>query len=637
MYVWVVDVQPDNNGNPAPVDEGIWRTTNGGTSWTQIPDNGITNCGDSAFGPDSGCGVEQGWYNLELAAIPNGAGTDIYAGAVNLYKCTLTGGTTCAQGDWINLTHVYGCNPGPLAALAHVHPDQHGIAFMVASGKSPGYFAHDGGISRTLDGYAGLNTGSCTGTNQFDSLSQTLGSMTEFVSFSADPSDADILLGGTQDNGSPKTSTATGSSTWQNALGGDGGFTAINPTNLNPASREWFAENPYISIMKCEAGTACNDAGFNQVVGSNDLGGDQGAFYTPYIVDPQNAGELLVGTCRVWQISTSGTAPLQLSNDFDTLGTGVCTGDEINLVNALAAGGATANGDSAVVYAVTNGYGPLSGALSGPPGGEVWVTTTAGVSLMTDVTQNATQNINPNGYAISTVAMDSSDATGNTAYVGIMGFSTPGFPTSHVWKTANAGASWTDWTGAGTTELPDNPVNALLVDAQAGQVYVGTDIGVFVSSTTTAGWTEVGPMPGAGVSGFLPNAPVTALQLFNPICGHENAGGVYIRAGHLELHAVAKLYECDFEFAADRVSDADRYVRRDPDSAEWILQRCEFELHGRGAGDLYLESDARNSDGYLHADGGRKRGRLQLQRARGGDGPKRDYAGRDGHTAGGGL
>ena len=519
MYVWVVDVQPDSNGNPAPADEGIWQTTNGGTSWTQIPDNGIANCGDSAFGPDSGSGVEQSWYNLELAAIPDATGTDIYAGAINLYKCTLTGGTTCAQGDWINLTHAYGCNPGPLGAPAHVHPDQHGIAFVVASGKVPGYFAHDGGISRTLDGYAGLNAGSCTGTNQFDSLSQTLGSMTEFVSFSADPSDADILLGGAQDNGSPKTSTATSSSIWQNALGGDGGFTAINPSNSNPESREWFAENPYVSIMKCEEGTACDDSGFSQVVGSSDLGGDQGAFYTPYILDPQNNGEMLVGTCRVWQISTSGIAPLQLSDDFDTLGSGACTGGEVNLVNALAAGGPTANGLSTVVYAVTNGYGPLSGPLNGPPGGEVWVTTDAGVTLMTNVTANASQNINPNAYAISAVAMDRSDATGNTAYVGIMGFSTPGFPTSHVWKTANAGTSWTDWSGSGTGELPDAPVNALLVDAQAVQVYVGTDVGIFVSSTTTPGWTEVGPMPGATAEGFLPNAPVTALQLFNPNAG----------------------------------------------------------------------------------------------------------------------
>jgi len=97
------------------------------------------------------------------------------------------------------------------------------------------------------------------------------------------PSNADILLGGTQDNGSPKTSSATGNSIWQNALGGDGGFNAINPTNPN----EWFAANPYVTIVKCELGTACNDAGFFEVVSPANLGGDQGAFYTPYILDPQ--------------------------------------------------------------------------------------------------------------------------------------------------------------------------------------------------------------------------------------------------------------------------------------------------------------------------------------------------------------
>ncbi len=523
--------------------------------------------------------MEQGWYNLELSAIPNGAGeTDVYAGAVNLYKCTLVLGQqppVCNLSDWFNLTHVYGCSP--LAAPAHVHPDQHGIAFMVVGDTTPGYFAHDGGISRTLDGYSGLTTGSCTGTNQFDSLSQTLGSMTEFVSVSVHPTSADILLGGTQGNGSPKTSTATSSSTWQNALGGDGGFNAINPNNPD----EWFAANPYVTIMKCESGPECNDAAFLQVVGSSDLGGDQGAYDTPYILDPQNSSEMLVGTCRVWQISTSGTAPVQLSNDFDTLGTGLCTGDEINLVNAVAAGGPAPNGYSTVVYAVTNGYGPLSGS----PGGEVWVTTNAGVSLMTNVTENATQNVNPNGYAISTVAMDSSDATGNTAYVGIMGFSTPGFPTSHVWKTANAGGSWTDWTGTGATELPDNPVNALLVDAQAGLVYAGTDVGIFVSATSAPGWTEVGPPPGPGVSGFLPNAPVTALQLFNYAGTKTLVASTYGR-GIWNYNVSAQLHECSFQFAANDFSDADGDVQWHADGGGRIREPGEYKLHRHGARDL---------------------------------------------------
>ncbi len=533
MYVWVVDVQPDENGDPQAVDEGIWQTLsggmnggtgNGGTSWTQIPDNGITNCGDDAFGPDSGCGVEQGWYNLALAAIADGGATDVYAGAVNLYKCTLEPGqqppnTACTQGDWINLTHVYGCNPGPLGAPAHVHPNQHGIAFTVASGTSlgtsPGYFAHDGGISRTLDGYSGLNTGNCSGTNQFDSLSQppsagnaaTLGSMTEFVSVSAHPMNPDILLGGAQGNGSPKTSTATSSSTFGNALGGDGGFTAINPTNPS----EWFAENPHVSIAKCEQGTACNEAEFEQVVGSNNLGGDEGAFFTPYILDPQNSSQMLVGTCRVWRVGTDGSAPQQLSNDFDTLGLGVCTGDEINLVTALATGGpAGADGNSETVYAVTDGYGPLSGS----PGGEVWATIDAGPSLMA----NVTGDMNPNGYAISSVVMESPNPEDNTAYVGIMGFNT-----SHVFQIANVDGSWTDadWSGTGLTALPPAPVNALLVDSSVTpfQIYAGTDVGVFVSSTAAPSWTEVGPAPGSGGSGYLPNAPVTALKIFN-----DNAG-----------------------------------------------------------------------------------------------------------------
>ena len=185
-------------------------------------------------------GGSRGRDTLELAGrrSPMGAATDIYAGAINLYKCTIASGTTCTQGDWINLTYAYWVQPRSAGGAGARAPRSARDRVHGGLRQCAGYFAHDGGISRTLDGYAGLNTGSCAGTNQFDSLSQSLGSMTEFVSFwRVSPTSADILLGGTQDNGSPKTSGATGNSTWQNALGGDGGFNAINPQNPD----EWFA------------------------------------------------------------------------------------------------------------------------------------------------------------------------------------------------------------------------------------------------------------------------------------------------------------------------------------------------------------------------------------------------------------
>ena len=78
-----------------------------------------------------------------------------------------------------------------------------------------------------------------------------------------------------------------------------------------------------------------------------------------------------------------------LSPNFDTLGSGTCSGDEINQVRALAAGGPTDSNGSGVIYATTSGLGPLDGTASTPAGGRVWVTTdaTAGVAAFADVTE----------------------------------------------------------------------------------------------------------------------------------------------------------------------------------------------------------------------------------------------------------
>jgi len=487
MYVWYVYV----NAYGATVDGGIWQSVNGGASWTSISENGITNCGDIL-----GCGIEQGTYDLALLAVPNGGATDLYAGSVNLYKCAIsTLNPTCTSTPFMNLTHVYGCIP--ISAPAHVHPDQHAMAYMIpTSGTDSGnallFFANDGGLYRALNGFSGLNTGSCSGTNQFDDLNQNLGSMTQFVSFSQHPTDLNTLLGGTQDNGTPATNQATTNSSWGNILGGDGGYTALDPISTS----NLYATNPDVppgglGIQRCTGGVGCNNSGFNFVVTSNDLAGDDGAFYFPYILDPGSNTAMLVGTCRIWRGPRSGGICAPLSPNFDTLGSGSCSGSEVNQVRAIAATGMPDTSGSSILYATTSGLGPIEGPLSNPSGGHVWVTTNAsgGMAYFTDVTDNGPQgSINPNQYPISSAAADPSDASGKTAYVTIMGF-TGG--TGHVWKTTNAGTTWTDFTG----NLPDSPANAVVVYAAMAQVFVATDVGVFGSPTSSPNWTELGPNP----------------------------------------------------------------------------------------------------------------------------------------------
>jgi large repetitive protein len=281
---------------------------------------------------------------------------------------------------------------------------------------------------------------------------------------------------------------------------GDGGYTAINPDN--PA--EWFTANTNVSIQRCEFGGNYHAQDFNNglVVSNATVGGDSGAFYTPYILDPQNSGTLIVGTCQVWRGATNGAGFSVLSNNFETGGDGICSGNEVNLVRSLAAGGIKdTSGFSNVMYAGTDGLGPLA-----PTGGHVWVSTNVDSTAWFDRTGAS----NPGKFPISSAAIDPSDKTGKTAYVAIMGFHV-----AHVWKTSNSGVNWTDF----TANLPDAPVNAMLIDAgsspSTGTIYVGTDVGVFSSSTGAVSWTEVGPVSGSGQAGFLPNVSVTALHMFN--------------------------------------------------------------------------------------------------------------------------
>jgi hypothetical protein len=514
MYVWMV--------NSSDANEGIFQSLDGGATWTAISTTGIDSCGD---GTNNGCGTQQGSYNLTLLAVPNGAtATDLYAAAINQFRCNIDPvlNPTCAAKPFNNLTHTYGaCGTGTTGAFASVHPDQHGIDFVQGKPQII-YFGNDGGVYRTLNGYD-VTQKTCNSTSQpwieFDNLSGTMGSMIQYVWFSQNPADANILLGGTQDNGtmakngsSPATSFGY---SWQSVNNGDGGFNDINPVS----PQEWFVSNPHVSVQQCinGSGISCTANTFNEIVNSSKVGGDSAPFYMAYMLDPQAANHLLVGTCRLWRVDRTsnlattwpGSSPLTYNLDqFSSAGTATCSASASNTVNAIAAGGPC----KGVCNSGTNGTGNGSQVIYvGTNAARVFVTTNAdgGTGTWIDRTSGLSNSTGCGGTGcpISGIAIDPADPTGNTAYVTVMGFKT-----GHVFKTTNAGAAWTNLDGdAATTGLPDNPADAVAIDPNVtGLVYVATDVGVF-KSLGDGLWTEVGPSTG---SGSLPNVATTALRTF---------------------------------------------------------------------------------------------------------------------------
>jgi hypothetical protein len=83
---------------------------------------------------------------------------------------------------------------------------------------------------------------------------------------------------------------------------------------------------------------------------------------------------------------------------------------------------------------------------------------------------------------VSSVAFDPSDPA-------VVYATYSSFGGVHVWKSADGGATWIGLDGVGKGALPDLPVNAIAVDPEDSRnLYLGTDLGVFVSRDGGANW-----------------------------------------------------------------------------------------------------------------------------------------------------
>jgi hypothetical protein len=219
----------------------------------------------------------------------------------------------------------------------------------------------------------------------------------------------------------------------------------------------------------------------------------------PFVEDVATQGRLYFGTNRVWQSNDGGESWAAISENLAST-----TGDGVALT-AIAVSAANAS----VVY---------TGAEDGTV--EVSKNVTAGGM--------ATWSNVANGLPareITHVAVDPSDASGNSAYAAFAGYSVDvslfGIATDlqgHIFKTTTGGVSWSDVSCSvadcaqpGAADLPNVPVRDFVIDPDDpahATIYAATDAGVFVTTNSGASWTVLA----AG----MPNAAVMSLAFHEP-------------------------------------------------------------------------------------------------------------------------
>ena len=399
---------------------GIFKTTDSGATWNDLRAPDICNA------------VPQCWYDMTIRVHPSNADVVFAAGSLTILR-SINGGSTWAQ---INDPFI-----GPNGV--HMHVDEHYLAFTPDGSKL--YVANDGGV------YSATNVASgALSAISWTELNNTLAITQFYPGLSIHPSNPSIALGGSQDN---SVQMFTGSPSWANVTGGDGGYTAID--SVLPSIS--YSEHYGLSILRSSSGGLLNSWTTSEY-GINSQ--DRTQFISPLVMDPSNPQTLYFGTYRLWQTRDGAGKWVGISNDL-TGGPSSATTFAITAISV-------APSDPNTVFAGTNDsrLQMTSNALSGSEAS--WTNISAGLPSRT----------------ITHITVSPSDPA--TVYVTYSGFSTT---EGHIFKTGDGGASWTDVSG----NLPNLPVNDLVMDPDIPDtLYIGTDAGVMVSTDGGATWNTLG-------------------------------------------------------------------------------------------------------------------------------------------------
>lgn len=438
---------------------GIFRSGNGGTTWTQL-DTPTTIEAGTPYGIHPG---SQGYIHLSLAADasnanlvyvggdrqphppwPNSLGSNDYTGRLFRVNAAAPGGSQATS-----LTHcqsaIAACN-GSVSTNSNSAPHADSRAMAVdANGNL--LEVDDGGIYRRT---------SPGGTGDWSSVNGNL-QITEVHNVVYDRI-SNMIMGGNQDNGTAEQ-TAVGGMTWTAVLGGDGGDVAADDTT-SPTHSVRYGSYQYLDGFFRRTMNSSGVATVWRFPGRTVIGGGplfEGQFTTPVElnrVDPRRI--LFAGDNDLYESLDRGDTITALNLNKN--------------VRAAVYGGRAGGVDNLdLIYAISQ-LGPSNTFQP-----TVYLRTSGGGAPVPTAAQ-------PTTSFLRDIAVDPTDW--QKAYVVTQA--------GTVFSTSNGGASWTDITGnlgSGSTDL----WTILHISGSPAAIVVGGANGVFRMATNNPGvWNQLG-------------------------------------------------------------------------------------------------------------------------------------------------